>query len=170
MCKGYRTVEQRPWYSLGIDTTGKPHWWFRNVAGTDYKLTGYDNLSDATYSNRGPWHHIVGTYTAGTADLYVDGVHEVTLSVPNTGWGTGVQPFGLGILDGNTWGGPWLADVAIYPGQLSAAQVLSNFNLGILGNAFNFYQLQNALQAQITALAAQSADLAAILASVRKTY
>jgi len=139
--KGYNVTEQRPWYSLGVDTTGFPHWWFRNSGGTDYKLTGVTPLNDASYAARGPFHHVVGTYTSGTADLYVDGRREAQLAVPNTGWGTGAQPLSLGVLASSVWGGPWLAAVAIYPGQLSAAQVQSNFELGITGNAFTPTQL-----------------------------
>jgi len=161
--KGDAAVEQRPWYALSLDTSGRPIWWFRNVAGTDFKLTGYGNLADASYTNRGPYHHIVGTYTPGTADLYVDGIHQVQLAVPNTGWGTGAQGLQLGNFGANIWGGPWLAAVAIYPGQLSAAQVTSNFTLGVEGAPRTFRDLSDQL-------AAFQVDLSAVLAAVRKTF
>lgn len=161
--KGYDLTEVRPWWSLGVQTGGVPFFWFRNSAGTDFKLTGYGNVSDATYTQRGPFHHLVGTYSGALADLYVDGVHQVQLAVPNTGWGTGAQNLTLGVLATTVWGGPWLADVALYPGQLSAAQVLSNFQLGVQNSPQTLYQLQ-------TSLSALSADLDLILASVRKSY
>lgn len=161
--KGYDLVEQRPWWSLVMAPGGVPIFWFRNAAGTDFKCQGYGNISDASYTSRGPYHHVVGTYSAALADLYVDGVHQAQLAVPNTGWGTGVQPLTLGVLSTTVWGGPWLAAVALYPGQLSATQVTSNFNLGITGSAFTFYQLGQQLLALNT-------DLSAVLAAVKKTY
>jgi hypothetical protein len=165
--KGYTAAELRPWWALVIPS-GTPLMWFRNVAGTDYKCQGYGNLSDASYSQRGPFHHIVGTYTPGTADLYVDGFHAAQLPVPNTGWGTGGGLLALNNLNGNL-GGPWLAAIALYPGQLSAAQVLSNFSLGITGNAFSISQLQGSLSGLVASQIAMTADLAAILAAVRRT-
>jgi len=162
MVKGDAATPVLPWYSLSVDATGHPTWWFRDAGSVDYKFVSLSNVNDGSTTQRGPWHHIVGTYTPGTAKLYVDGFLSGTFTVPNTGWGTGAQGLTLNNFGGNR-AGPWLAAAAIYPGQLSDSQVAANFELGIQGNAFTFSQQQ-------TVLNDISADLSAILAAVRKTY
>jgi len=163
--KGFGTAgESRPWYMLGIDTNGQPLFWLRNVGGTDYKLTAVGALNDASYPAHGPYHHIVGTFdpTGTTAKLYVDGVPAVTLTVPNTGWGTAAVGLSSAIFAGDH-SGSWMAALAIYPTLFTPAGVLDHFNAGIVGNAFYPSQLGTQLSAFV-------ADLDAILASVRKTY
>jgi hypothetical protein len=158
--KGDAGTVVTPWWTLSLGANGVPKFWFRNVALADFTLAGYGDLTDSSYTNRGPFHHVVGTYTPGTATLFVDGLQQATLAVPNTGWGTGAQGLTVNNFGGNR-AGAWLAALALYPGQLSAAQVLSNYNLGITGNAFTVGQLQSQL-------VVVTADLDAILKAVRR--
>jgi Concanavalin A-like lectin/glucanases superfamily len=165
LTKGFGTAgEVRPWYMLGVDSTGQGLFWLRNVAGTDFKLAATGTLNDATYPQHGPFHHLVGTFdpTGTQAKLYIDGVPAVTMTVPNTGWGTGGQGLSSGIFNADK-SNSWAAALAIYPSLFTPAGVLDHFTTGLSGNAFYPSQLS-------TTLTAQLADIAAILAAVRKTF
>jgi hypothetical protein len=162
--KGYRSVEARPWWSLGVGNDAKPFFWFRNAAGTDFKLVGQASLGDATYIQRGPFHHLVGVYlaTSALASLYVDGVLLGTLTVPNTGWGTGAQPLQLENLSTFS-GGNWLAAVALYGATLSSTDINGDFTLGLSSTT-------NTTQQVGVQLASIDAKLDEILAAVRKSF
>jgi PKD repeat protein len=85
--------------------------------------------------NDGAWHHVVGTIGAGGGALYVDGVKVAASAtmVDTASW------FGNWRVGGDSLAG-WpsaptngylagtIADVAVYPTALSAAQVLLHFN------------------------------------------
>jgi len=162
--KGFGSAgEARPWYYLGVDGDGTPVFWFRSTTPTDYKLTTTIAINDATYPQRGPYHHLVGTFhpTSG-AVLYIDGIPAKSLAVANTGWGTAAQGISSGIFAGDK-SGSWVAALAVYQSVLTPAGVLAHFNLGIQGNAFYVSQLAT----QITSC---QAALAEILAAVKKTY
>lgn len=134
--KGYNAVEQRPWWSLGFTANGAPFVWLRNVAGADFKLNGFGNVSDATFQNRGPFHYIAAVYTHAdtTMLLYQDGQLAGQMTVPDTGWGTGAQALALNVLDG-TIGGQWQAATAIYNYALSPADIAARASAGIQGQA-----------------------------------
>lgn len=171
LTKGYDSVEQRPWYSLGFDTDGRPFFWFRNAAATDFKCKASQIITDANYSAKGPWHYLVGAYDAfaQVAKLYVDGLLLQQLSVPNTGWGTGVQPLAINQL-ATTSGGPWQASAAIYSGGFSDAAIANAFTVGLATTAYYPGQVQTVTAAVQAELDAIKLELDQILASVRKTY
>lgn len=163
LTKGLNSVEVKPWWSLMLDTNGTALFWFRNAAGTDYKVTSLGALNDATYAQHGPFHHIVGVFAnSGLATLYVDGVKAGSLAVPNTGWGTGAQGLTLGQFNVDR-SSLWTAAVAIYPTAFTDAGVKDHFDVGMKGNAFYVAQLSNQL-------ALQQSTLDLIYAAVHKTY
>jgi Concanavalin A-like lectin/glucanases superfamily len=157
MTKGYLSSEARPWYSLGFNSSGFPFFWFRDVGGTDYIAQSNFAVGDANYVQRGPWHHIMGIYDAvgTTARLFIDGILAASKTVPNTGWGTGAQPFILNQL-ATTSGGNWQAAAAVYGASVATTVPAADYKLGLGSTAFYIPQLAPILQQ--------------ILDSVRKTY
>jgi large repetitive protein len=146
IAKGYNSVEQRPWWALGVDTSGRALFWLRTGAGVDYEIIATGALNDATYPQHGPFHHLMGVFSnAGTMKLYVDGVLAAQLAgVANTGYGTGAQGLTLGQFANNRQLG-WVAAMAIYPTAFTDAGALDHFTTGMKGNAFYPSQLASQL-------------------------
>jgi len=99
----------------------------------------------------GGWHHVVGTYdgtniqiyldgAAGTSDTYTADIGNLRNTYIGAGYNGGAN---------ETWDGK-IAKVAIYNTALSAAQVLTQYNLGINGdyssdsNLAGYWKLDNA--------------------------
>lgn len=78
--------------------------------------------------NNGQWHHVVGTYAAGTSTLYVDGAQVAT------GSRTASLTDAVALLIGRDSAGNVEAcsydEVAVYGTALSAARVLAHYNAG----------------------------------------
>jgi hypothetical protein len=145
--KGIGLTEVRPWYEIGYTNGGQTFFWMRNAAGTDYKCQGPALVSDATLQNRGPWHHVVGTFAhaTGTQTLYVDGSPITSMSgTPDTGWGTGSQGVTIGVFNG-TRNGCWVSRLALYPFVLDANQISDNFGSGTKCSAQYLWQLNTIL-------------------------
>jgi len=113
--------------------------WSTNVAYTAFTDYG------------GGWHHVVGTYdgtnikiyldgSAGTSDTYTADIGNIRNTFIGAGYSTAPN---------ETWDGR-IAKVAIYNTALSAAQVLTQYNLGINGdyssdsNLAGYWKLDNA--------------------------
>jgi hypothetical protein len=91
----------------------------------------------------GQWHHLVYTYDGSTARLYSDGVQTYSEVVgalgthANTTINLGAQNAGNGLLtliEGQP-GSLSLANVRIHTGVLTPANIVSNFQLGILATS-----------------------------------
>ncbi|HKT02025.1 MAG TPA: LamG-like jellyroll fold domain-containing protein [Rugosimonospora sp.] len=105
------------------------------LAGDAILVSGYgDDLSFTAPSSLadGLWHHLVITYSAGTATVYVDGAAVGTQSFAHP---LNTMPTSLGLRLGSAhdggggfYGG--LDDVAVYPTALTAAQVAAHYAAG----------------------------------------
>jgi hypothetical protein len=93
---------------------------------------GLTNLSTTTssYITTGVWYQVVGTFTAGSRKLYING-SLVNSDTQSGTINTGQAGIGLGSFGGGNTGYQFNGDLAIvkaYNVELSASQVLQNFN------------------------------------------
>ncbi|MCU1431250.1 MAG: hypothetical protein JWP95_355, partial [Actinotalea sp.] len=130
---GTSTVADRHLY---IDNQGRLHFGVQGAAIQD--------LATGTGFNNGVWHHVVGTYEAGTMTLYVDGVQRAQrtdVAYERSYWG--FWRIGGDRLNGwpnrptsDNLGGT-LEEVAVYPYALSGAAVAEHHRVGTTGAAAN---------------------------------
>lgn len=113
------------------------------------------------------WNHLVGTYTGGTAAVYRNGVLRNSAAATFPGAGTG-GPLSLGGNGGGTNAALsfYLAEFAWYPTALSAARVAAHYAAAEFPTRAPTAP-QPASSSTITPI---NADLAAILASVRRSF
>lgn len=105
-----------------------PAWNTINTSGG----TGWTNINDSN------WHHIVVTYTGGTATIYVDNAVFATSAAMGTINATSGYVH-IGVVDGFAGAGHttqnWLtgniSNVALYPSALTAAQISNHFVMGV---------------------------------------
>ena len=132
---------------LYFDTSGHLEFGAFNDGPTKAGLD--QSIASPTAYNDGSWHHVVGTLGASGAALYVDGVSVATdptmidTSVFYGHWrigGDAINGLPLAGVPGwpntsaaNTYLAGSIADVAVYPAALSAADVLSHYNGGAVG-------------------------------------
>ena len=104
-----------------------------NISGTGYVVwnLGY-SVTSTVAINDGNWHHIVGTLDGTTANLYIDGALNNSVSSPGS-----VSDTFLGIGEHVGTGGPQtsasLAQCAIYASTMSGAVVASQYAIGSAG-------------------------------------
>jgi len=110
---------------LYVNTSGKVVWGIYDGSGTT--ATSTTTVSDNA------WHHIVGTYDGTNMEIYVDGSSEDTNTASYAQNYSGYWRIGGYKL--STWAGAndgYLAarigEARVYYKELSAAEVLSNFN------------------------------------------
>jgi len=93
---------------------------------------GLNNLSTSTasYMTTGVWYQVVGTYTSGSRKLYING-SLVNSDTKSGTVNTNQAGIGLGAFGGGGAGYPFNGDLAIvkvYNVELTADEVLTNFN------------------------------------------
>ncbi|HOP07442.1 MAG TPA: hypothetical protein PLF13_09140 [candidate division Zixibacteria bacterium] len=141
----YAEASQVTWAAIfcKCTPTGNDNHWtlqWNDASGTSKKLTVYHpsggnwsstwQLSDAADA----WHHVVITYdgSAGEAILYIDGALYDQTSSLSQGPGNGDGKFRIGCDRTNyTWNGK-IDDLRIYDRVLSADDVVSLYNMGVL--------------------------------------
>ena len=88
-----------------------------------------------TFPEDGIWHHICGTYNAGTMTLYIDSAFESTssdavVSVSASGNNASIgDATGLSVISGGSWKGK-IDDVRVYNRALSAEEITRLYDLG----------------------------------------
>jgi hypothetical protein len=94
--------------------------------GDDLSFTAPSSIAD------GLWHHVVVTYSAGSATAYLDGVAVGTQSFSRA-LNTAPTTTGLRLGSTHDGGGAYygaLDEVAVYPKALTAAQVSAHYHAG----------------------------------------
>jgi PKD repeat protein len=113
---------------IGLDDAGRLS--FAVWPGTGVIIAGPRSYND------GAWHHVVATHGAAGLTLYVDGELVAARADTLTGqatvgsWRVGGDGRWVGSTD---WFGGRLDEVAVYPTQLSAAQVQRHWTVGRTG-------------------------------------
>jgi hypothetical protein len=129
-------------------TTQNGFWFEKGQVNTQYSLfqegsgiqwrqkftIGLTNLTTttATYINTSNWYQIVGTFTSGTRRLYINGV-LVNSDTQSGTIETNANGMSIGVYGGFNGGRGYfyngnIAVVKVYNKQLSAPEVLQNFN------------------------------------------
>jgi hypothetical protein len=123
-------------------TTQFGFWFEKGTVNTQYSLFQEgDNIvwrqasasqytTTANYITTGIWYQIVGTYASGSRKTYINGT-LVTSDNATHGVNTGGAGIGLGSFGGGQTGYQFNGDLAIvkaYNRELSATEVLENFN------------------------------------------
>jgi len=99
-----------------------------NIVWRHAGISQYTTTS--TYMTTGVWYQVVGTYTSGSRKIYING-SLVTSDNATHGINTGGAGIGLGSFGGGQTGYQFNGDLAVvkaYNKELSAAEVLRNFN------------------------------------------
>jgi hypothetical protein len=132
--------------AIYMDNAGKLYFVICSTALANCASNTGDIITTTSSYNDGNWHHLLGTFTANSLVLYVDGaqVGTITTNVPAAQAYTGYWKIGGDTLNG-VLGGPtdWnitasLDEAAIYYSILSPTQVLNHYNTGKFGK-FNSY-------------------------------
>jgi len=92
-----------------------------------------NGTTSATLNSAGPigtgWTHVVTTFNAGAIKIYVDGVLSNSGSAGFTSLAANADPLYIGKTSASSQFYSGLVDeVAVYPGELSATQVLAHYN------------------------------------------
>jgi hypothetical protein len=133
------TIPDAAAYQLLLTDHGRAELWMRDDQTREFLLTGNTNVAD------GRWHMLAGTLdaAAGHAVLYVDGAavkDSVAAFGPLTP-GSILIPFTIGDTFRTGWASPAsffhgsLDDVRLYRRALSAAEVLTQFQAGVVAVA-----------------------------------
>jgi hypothetical protein len=107
------------------------------TAGGKISFQGYDTASyvfqtpttgGASGLSQGTWYHVAGVYDGANADLYINGVLVATVAQTG-GITSAASTFTIGELSsgGQAWMGR-VAQVVLYPTNLSGDDILANFN------------------------------------------
>lgn len=111
-------------YILEINGSGQARFYTNNGSGTYGIATGTTDIRD------GAWHHLVGTYTAGRLEIYVD--ENMNFTTTNVRAPTGTSPVYIGgkmtkcnFLQGT------MDDVAMWNNVLSAGSVAALHDFGL---------------------------------------
>jgi hypothetical protein len=108
--------------------------WRQNFGTTAGDASSYTNLvvNNSQYMNATDWAHIVGTYSSGSRNLYINGM--LVASDAQTGTiNTNANGSSIGVYGGSNGGrGYWyngdIGEVRVYARALAASEVLSNYN------------------------------------------
>ena len=120
--KGYDSSQETPWY-LSRYTGGKVDFFVRSP---DKFVTSLTNVTDDR------WHHVVGVYDAGGAELrlYVDGYQEASVGgVAANAYGTNGRPLSIANHANRGFAGQ-MDEVAIYESALTSGQVFTHYATG----------------------------------------
>ena len=120
-------------YWLGVDTLGYAMWYLGDVSAIEsaYSVLGTSLIND------GNWHHISGVVTNAnganpTAMLYVDGILEATLSVPNLNLLSN-DPFYIGADYWDSYHSGDIDDVRVWNRALNANEINQYKNACLIG-------------------------------------
>lgn len=112
-------------YSLFI--AGNALYWRTQVTGG-----GHDSVITPTnFMNTTEWHHVVGTYSSGNKNIYINGV-KVSSTAAATGiFGVNAEGMSLGRhgTPNSYWYNGQIGEARVYNRQLTDAQVLYNYNI-----------------------------------------
>jgi hypothetical protein len=146
--------------SLGISAAGLPTW-FNNAA----------NLASAVALTEQTWHHLVGTYgPANGQKLYVDAL-QVGTGAFGAGFGpvVAVESLGISVAGANTASAN-IAEAATYDIELTPARITAHYLAADTLASRPTYKPQGTFDVTTGISDLSSADIAAILAAVRRTY
>jgi len=108
--------------------------WRQNFGTTAGDSSSYTNLvvSNSQYMNTTDWAHIVGTYSSGSRNLYINGMLVASDTQAGT-INTNANGSSIGVYGGSNGGrGYWyngdIGEVRVYARALPASEVLSNYN------------------------------------------
>lgn len=146
--------------AIGIDATLHAH-----------AFSSGGGIASAATVTRDAWHHLVLTQTAALGTLYLDGANVGTLA----GAAVNINPNFL-VGSGGSAGAPTrfahaaVSEAAVYASALSAAQVTTHFTAADQTTARPVFTGNGTFSTSSGVVTLNSAQLAAILAAVRKTY
>ena len=111
-------------YGLGFSGTGQIQMYVNPTGAATASATSVSVPASA-------WSHVVGTWDGSTVKVYVNGQLEATQSAPGSSIAYGsISTHGqIGQVNGYYYSGT-MADVAVYPRALTAAQVVNHWATG----------------------------------------
>jgi len=111
-------------YGLGFSGTGQIQMYVNPTGSATAAATSVSVPVSA-------WSHVVGTWDGSTVKVYVNGQLEATQSAPGTSiaYGSASTHGQIGQVNGYYYGGT-MADVAVYPRALTAAQIVNHWAKG----------------------------------------
>lgn len=128
------------------------------------------NITGATTLNEQNWYHVVGTYgPTNGAKIYIDGVQDATAAFGAAL--TGGAPYTIGVSSASANAATInVAEAAEYAYELSAAKCLAHFNAAEQVGNIPTFQLAGKSNLGGGTSDLNTAQLAAILAAVQKTF
>ncbi|MFK8038852.1 MAG: LamG-like jellyroll fold domain-containing protein [Crocinitomicaceae bacterium] len=147
------SFDRSEYWRLGIGSTGASSGRVSWNVSTD---VGYLDMGGSTFVNDGQWHHVAGTFDAGTARIYVDGVLDATSTLGAT-WGSGSTRFGfIGVgSEANSFNGSRgpnsfmngeVDELRVWSEARTVAELSNNMNNCLLGTETNleiYYKLND---------------------------
>ncbi|MFK8046281.1 MAG: LamG domain-containing protein, partial [Crocinitomicaceae bacterium] len=85
------SFDRSEYWRLGVGSTGASS---GRVSWNVNTNAGFLDMGGNAIVNDGQWHHVAGTYDAGVANIYVDGILDATATL-GTSWGSGSTRFGF---------------------------------------------------------------------------
>lgn len=147
------SFDRSDYWRLGIGSTGASS---GRVSWNVNTNAGYLDMGGGILVNDGQWHHVAGTFNAGIARIYVDGILDATSSLGST-WGSGTTRYGFigvgseantfnGSIGPNSYMNGEVDELRVWSEARTASELTNNMDNCLLGTEPNleiYYKLND---------------------------